>query len=167
MAPPLRILFVCMGNICRSPAGENVMAHLVKKAGLNSAIECDSAGTIGYHVNEKPDERMTLSAAKRGIKFTGRSRKFSTRDFENFDLIIPMDHANTRDILALAQTDDSRLKVTPFCDFVQNFPDDQVPDPYYGGQDGFDHVMDLMEDGCKNLLNQIVEKYSLKPSHLE
>ena len=164
MAPPLRILFVCMGNICRSPAGENVMAHLVAQSGLSSDIQCDSAGTIGYHVNEKPDERMTRSALKRGIKFTGRSRKFSTRDFESFDLILPMDHANTRDILALAKDDDSRKKVTPFCDFVQNFDDKEVPDPYYGGESGFEHVMDLMEDGCQNLLNQIVEKYSLKPS---
>jgi protein-tyrosine phosphatase len=164
MASPLRILFVCMGNICRSPAGENVMRHMVKKARLSSAIACDSAGTIGYHVNEKPDERMILSASKRGIQFSGRSRRFSPRDFSDFDLIIPMDHANTRDILVLAKDVDSSQKVTPFCEFVENFDAQEVPDPYYGGEAGFDHVMDLMEDGCQNLLNQMVSKYSLSPS---
>lgn len=140
------------------------MRNLVSKAQLSSFIECDSAGTIGYHTNEKPDQRMTLSASKRDIPFTGRSRKFTVQDFHDFDMIIPMDQANTKDILALAENDDSRKKVTPFCEFVKKFPDQEVPDPYYGGHAGFEHVMDLMEDGCHNLLNQIMAKHSLSPS---
>jgi protein-tyrosine phosphatase len=155
MAKPVKLLFVCMGNICRSPAGENVMRHWIKKAGKANDITCDSAGTIGHHVGEAPDSRMSASAAKRGYTFTGRSRKFIAEDFHRFDLILAMDQANFDDICAMAKDAEKINKVRLFCDFVQAFDDSEVPDPYYGGAAGFEHVMDLMEDGCQCLLQQI------------
>lgn len=160
-ASPVRVLFVCMGNICRSPAGENVFAHLLKQNGREEQISCDSAGTIGYHVGEAPDARMSQAGANRGIPFSGRSRKFTTSDFKNFDLILTMDEANLKDVLAQTDNPDDKKKVLPFCQFVKNFPDREVPDPYYGGSQGFEHVMDLMEDGCQNLLETIIETHQL------
>lgn len=156
MRLPIRILFVCMGNICRSPAGENVMNHLVKKAKLESSIHCDSAGTIGYHVGENPDARMSAAGKKRGIDFTGQSRKFVSSDFVNFDLILTMDEDNYDNVMAMAQTPEAQKKVVPFCHYVKKFTDREVPDPYYGGPQGFEHVMDLMEDGCQNLLDELI-----------
>jgi protein-tyrosine phosphatase len=144
-----------MGNICRSPAGENVMRHLVTQAGLDDRIICDSAGTIGYHVGEKPDPRMSAIGLQRGIHFQGRSRQFRVNDFDDFDLILAMDEKNLNDILRLARTESDRKKVKPFCHFVEAFPDREVPDPYYGGPAGFEHVMDLMADGCQHLLKHL------------
>lgn len=141
-----------MGNICRSPAADNVMQHLMKQEKLESDFTIDSAGTIGYHVGEPPDERMSEAGSRRGIPFNGRSRKFVVEDFDRFDHILAMDNNNLRDILALARNSDDEAKVQRFCDFVENHGDLEVPDPYYGGHSGFEHVMDLVEDGCKNLL---------------
>jgi len=149
-----RILFVCMGNICRSPAGENVFRHLAAARGLEQDYFVDSAGTIGYHVGEPPDSRMSAAGEKRGIVFTGHSRQFRIEDFQEFDLIVTMDESNRQGVLQLALGPEAEAKVRPFCSFVTRHPDQEVPDPYYGGEDGFEHVMDLMEDGCEGILRE-------------
>ena len=155
MSSPVRILFVCMGNICRSPAAENTMRHLVEQAGLANSVVCDSAGTIDYHAGEAPDARMSAAGLKRGIVFKGRARQFKVRDFDDFDRILAMDGQNLKEIMRLARSETDKSKVIPFCHYVHAFPDREVPDPYYGGAEGFEHVMDLMDDGCRHLLAEI------------
>jgi protein-tyrosine phosphatase len=146
----MRLLFVCLGNICRSPTAEGVMRHLVREAGLEGEIEIDSAGTGGWHVGAPPDERATEAARRRGIVLEGAARRFSPEDFERFDLILAMDSENVRDLLALAPDDEARAKVRLLCG-----PDLDVPDPYYGGPDGFDGVLDQVEEACRRLLDEI------------
>ena len=146
-----RILFVCLGNICRSPAGENTLRHLLQEENIKD-VALDSAGTAGYHIGKGPDSRMTATLESRGIRVTGHARQFAKKDFTDFDLIIPMDEDNRRDILRLARNDDDRAKVKPFMSFCENYSNPDVPDPYYGGQDGFELVADIMEDGCSGLL---------------
>jgi protein-tyrosine phosphatase len=158
MASTMRILFVCMGNICRSPAGENVMNHILKNEGYDDKIQCDSAGTTGYHVGNGPDHRMCTTLESRGIPTQGVSRKFVVSDYQAFDLILAMDSDNYRDILALAPDEASKKKVVMFCHYVKKYPDHDVPDPYYGGQDGFEYVLDLMLDGCQNILEELRQK---------
>lgn len=150
-----KLLFVCLGNICRSPSAENIMRHLVAEAGLEAAITCDSAGTSGYHIGAAPDRRMFAAAQKRNIRLTGSARQFSRADFEAFDLILAMDQHNYRDILALDRAGEYTEKVKLMCDYATNFQDTEVPDPYYGGQSGFDYVIDLLLDACQGLLAEI------------
>ena len=144
-----------MGNICRSPAGENVFRHLVKEAGLANQIQCDSAGTIGLHTGKAPDARMSKTIRRRGYEVTGRSRQFSLRDFERFDLILTMDDENYDNIIKLAKTDDDRSRVRKFTEFCSDHDYDEVPDPYYGGDAGFELVADLIEDGSAGLLAHV------------
>ena len=158
-----RLLFVCLGNICRSPAAENLTRHLL--AGRSDALTldsviCDSAGTSGYHVGELPDSRMRSAAKQRGLTFSGRSRRFEVSDFEQFDWILAMDRSNYRDILAMAPADADRDRVRLICDFCQQHHDTEVPDPYYGGTDGFDYVLDLLLDACDGFLDFLAEKSS-------
>ncbi len=148
-----RVLFVCMGNICRSPAGECVLRHLAKQRGIASSLMIDSAGTIGYHVGEPPDARMRQAAAARNIPLTGSSRQFRASDLEVFDVIFAMDRDNYNDIIALALTQEQKNKVSLFCKWVDAFPEEEVPDPYYGGAAGFTRVLDLLENGCNNFLD--------------
>lgn len=149
-----RILFVCLGNICRSPAGENTMRDLLRQEGVND-ISLDSAGTAGYHIGKGPDKRMTATLESRDVRVTGQARQFSKQDFDDFDLIIPMDEDNRRDILRLARNDSDRAKVQPFMGFCTEFTNSEVPDPYYGGQDGFELVADIMADGCLGILDHL------------
>ena len=149
-----RILFVCLGNICRSPAGENTMRHLLQQEEVEG-VSLDSAGTAGYHIGKGPDPRMTTTLQSRHIRVSGNARQFTKKDFADFDLIIPMDEDNRRDILRLARHEDDRAKVKPFMSFCENFSNPDVPDPYYGGQDGFELVADIMEDGCTGILTFI------------
>ncbi|MEA2435819.1 MAG: low molecular weight protein-tyrosine phosphatase [Thermoleophilaceae bacterium] len=146
-----RILFVCLGNICRSPTAEGVMRRLVREAGLEAEIEIDSAGTGGWHVGAPPDMRATEAARLRGTELTGAARRFDPRrDFHRFDLILAMDAENRRDLLALAPDEEAREKVRMFR------PGDlDVPDPYYGGDDGFEEVLDLVEDAARELLGEL------------
>jgi low molecular weight protein-tyrosine phosphatase len=146
-----RILFVCLGNICRSPSAEGVMRRLVRERGLEAEIEIDSAGTGGWHVGSPPDARATEAARRRGTELAGSARRFDPqRDFERFDLILAMDAENRRDLLALAPDDEARRKVRMFR------PGDlDVPDPYYGGDDGFEEVLDLVEDAARELLDEL------------
>ncbi len=154
-AARVRILFVCMGNICRSPAGEGVMRALVTEAGLAGRVEIGSAGTIGMHAGELPDRRMRAAALKRGYALTSRARKFTAEDFAAYDLILTMDEENRGNVLALAKTDEERARVRVFCDFCERYDEAEVPDPYCGGPQGFEHVLDLLEDGCAGVLKEI------------
>lgn len=152
-APPTRILFVCMGNICRSPAGEGVLRAMVAAAGLTEAVEIDSAGTIGFHTGARADPRMREAAARRRYDLTSRARQITTQDLDHFDLVLTMDDENRRGVLALATTADQRSRVRPFCTFCTAHFETEVPDPYYGGPGGFEHVLDLLEDGCRGVVN--------------
>ncbi|AFY74842.1 protein-tyrosine-phosphatase [Synechococcus sp. PCC 7502] len=149
---PQKLLFVCLGNICRSPSAENIMNHLVAVQGKSDRIMCDSAGTASYHTGAAPDRRMAIAAKKRGITLHGRARQFSQQDFQQFDLILAMDRSNYQNILALDPEQKYRDKVKMMCDFCTSYPDKEVPDPYYGGVDGFDYVIDLLFDACNGLL---------------
>ncbi|MEA2411385.1 MAG: low molecular weight protein-tyrosine phosphatase [Thermoleophilaceae bacterium] len=146
-----RILFVCLGNICRSPTAEGVMRRLVREEGLEGEIEIDSAGTGGWHVGAPPDARATEAAGRRGTTLTGSARRFDpAADFDRFDLILAMDAENRRDLLALAPDEGARAKVRMF------LPGDRdVPDPYYGGDAGFESVLDLAEGAARELLDEI------------
>jgi len=159
-----KLLFVCLGNICRSPSAENIMNHLIQEAGLTAKITCDSAGTSGYHIGAAPDRRMNAAASKRGIELQGKSRKLKPADLQQFDLILAMDRENYQDILYLDREGKYEAKVRLMCNFATHKTDQEVPDPYYGGQDGFDYVIDLLFDACSGLLDHIVnsEEYQAK-----
>lgn len=131
------------------------MNHLLVARGLTEQISCDSAGTSGYHVGSAPDRRMTLAAQRQGITLTGSSRQFTKRDFEDFDIILAMDESNYRDILSMDLDQRFEHKVKLMCDFCQDHSDREVPDPYYGGEAGFDYVIELLTDACEGLLNDI------------
>jgi protein-tyrosine phosphatase len=154
----VRILFVCLGNICRSPTAEGVMRQLVREAGLEDRIEIDSAGTGGWHVGAPPDARATEAAAARGVRLDGAARRFSAADFERYDLILAMDRENRRDLLRLAPDDSARAKVRLLREFdpaARDAGDLDVPDPYYGGEDGFEEVLDLVEAAARGLLAEV------------
>lgn len=155
MATPFRLLFICLGNICRSPAAEGVMRKLVADANLSDQIFIDSAGTAGWHTGKLPDQRMTAAAARRQIPLTSRARQVHPSDLQTFDLALVMDHQNLHDLRAFDPEGLHKQKVRLFCEFCTDHPDTEVPDPYYGGPEGFEHVLNLMEDGCKNLLAHI------------
>jgi protein-tyrosine phosphatase len=146
----MRILFVCLGNICRSPTAEGVMRRLVREEGLEQEIEIDSAGTGGWHVGAPPDPRATEAARRRGTELTGAARRFTVADFDRFDLIVAMDAENRRELLALAPGEEARAKVRMF-----RAGDLDVPDPYYGGEGGFEEVLDLVEEAARDLLAEI------------
>jgi protein-tyrosine phosphatase len=153
-----RVLFVCLGNICRSPTAEAVMARLVADAGLNEQVEVDSAGTGAWHVGCAPDERATAAAAARGIELRGVARQVRPEDFERFDLLLAMDAENHRNLRALAPDERARAKVRMLREFdpaATAAVTLDVPDPYYGGEDGFDRVLDLVEDACTGLLDEL------------
>lgn len=152
----IRILFVCLGNICRSPAAEGVMKAIVEHNDASHRIEVDSAGTGNYHIGELPDNRMRIHARRRGYELTHRARQFSVSDFDDFDLIIALDESNRRNILRLSRTNDDETKVVPMAAFLCNIRHyDYIPDPYYEGSEGFELVLDLLEDGMTNLYNSI------------
>jgi protein-tyrosine phosphatase len=154
----LRLLFVCLGNICRSPTAEGTMRTLVREAGLEDRIELDSAGTGSWHVGSAPDERATAAAAGRGVVLEGAARRVRLEDFDDFDLILAMDSANLSDLRALAPDGEGRAKVRLLREFdpVSDGTDDlDVPDPYYGDGDGFERVLDLVHAACAGLLVQV------------
>ena len=154
----MRLLFVCLGNICRSPTAEGVMRHLLEEEGLTDEIELDSAGTGGWQIGKPPDKRATAAARTRGITLEGRGWRISREDFDRFDLILALDRENLVDVLALAPDEESRDKVKLLREFdpeavVAGSLD--VPDPYYGGADGFVNVLDLVERACRGLLDHL------------
>lgn len=152
---PVRVLFVCMGNICRSPTAQGVFRHLVLRAGLGDRIEIDSAGTHAYHVGEPPDARAAQAARLRGIDLGDlRARRATVEDFHLFDYVLAMDQDNFRDLSELCPPGlSNRLRL--FMDFAPDAPVREVPDPYYGGPSGFDRVLDLVEAAAAGLLEDI------------
>jgi protein-tyrosine phosphatase len=154
----MRLLFVCLGNICRSPTGEGVMRHLLREEGLEDAVELDSAGTGDWHVGHAPDPRATAAAKGRGIALEGAARQVTAEDFEAFDLLIAMDRANHADLLALAPDDDARERVRLLREFDPESAttgDLDVPDPYYGADDGFAEALDIVTRACEGLLDEV------------
>ncbi len=157
----LRILFVCLGNICRSPSAEAVMKKLVKEAGLEEMIEIDSAGTIGHHRGELPDERMRTHAARRGYVLDSRSRPVEMNDFFAFDLIIGMDNYNISVLKRRSPDYESKQKIHRMMEYSRSKTYDHVPDPYYEGAEGFELVLNLLEEACRGLLDYIGETYGI------
>jgi len=153
-----RILFVCLGNICRSPAAEGIFKKKVQEQGLETEFLIDSAGTYGYHEGELPDYRMRDHASRRDYHLTSRARQIKKDDFGKFDLIIAMDDNNLYNLKRLAPDRDSQQKIRLMTDYCRNYSDDNVPDPYYGGPSGFEYVLDLLEDACEGLLDTFKNK---------
>jgi protein-tyrosine phosphatase len=153
----VKLLFVCLGNICRSPSAEGIMNHLVREAGLSDRIICDSAGTSSYHIGASPDPRMTAAARQKGISLSGCGRQFEFQDFKQFNLILAMDRDNYQALRARDRIGKYPDKVRLMCDFCEKFSDKEVPDPYYGGSDGFNYVIDLLLDACNGLLVHVTQ----------
>lgn len=152
---PKRILFVCLGNICRSPSAQGVMQQLINNSQLSTHYVIDSAGILSYHQGELPDARMRQHALKRGLILDHPSRPVITDDFENFDYIIGMDDSNIDALREMAPSVEALAKIHRMTDFAILTTMDHVPDPYYGGTKGFDLVLDLLEDCCQGLLNTL------------
>lgn len=158
----IRLLFVCLGNICRSPAAEGIMASIVEKNGLQDVIEVDSAGTSGWHEGELPDERMRSHGERRGYDFSTPARKFRKSDLSDFDYILVMDRQNFANVRSLAAGHEQMDKIRMMTEFSRQYPHhDHIPDPYYGGASGFELVLDLLEDACEGLLQTIKKEYGL------
>ena len=150
-----KVLFVCLGNICRSPAAQGVMQRLLDDQGLDKEVEVDSAGTYGGHEGQLPDYRMRRHAAMRGYDLTHRSRPVRQPDFATFDMIVAMDDANARDLRRMARTDITHRLVMMGDYLGPGQRHSYVPDPYYGGDEDFELALDLCEDACRNLLIEI------------
>jgi protein-tyrosine phosphatase len=152
----VKLLFVCMGNICRSPTAEGVMRRLLREEGLEDEIQIDSAGTGGWHIGNPPDERATGAALRRGITLEGAARQIRPSDFEDYDLLLAADRENLADLRAIAPDDEARAKVRLLREFDPDSHGDlDVPDPYYGGPGGFEEVLDLVEAACRGLLAEV------------
>ena len=157
----ISVLFVCMGNICRSPMAEGVFRRRVIDAGLEHAFKIDSAGTIGYHAGSPPDYRAQATTIMYGADISQqRSRKLCLSDFEAYDYILAMDHDNYRDMVSAAP-ESSNEHITLFLDHHSSAPTDEVPDPYYGGDDGFELVYDLVDGAAEGLLKTITKAHRL------
>ncbi len=153
-----KLLFVCLGNICRSPSAENIMNHLLQQRGLNHQVQCDSAGTSGYHIGAAPDRRMSAAAERKlGFPLVGAARQFECEDLAAFDLILAMDRDNLAQMVALDPDGKYGNRVRLMCDFCQEHTLKSVPDPYYGGDQGFNFVIDLLVDACNGLINHLIE----------
>ena len=154
-----RILFVCLGNICRSPAAEAMLRCVTDREGLTGRVFIDSAGTYGGHSGELSDPRMRRAAASRGIEMTHRARQVREDDFEKFDMVIAMDDNNYENLFRLAPDREAQQKIYRFREFLRHNPDwSYIPDPYYEGHEGFELVLDLLEDGCSTLVEIIRER---------
>ena len=154
----VRVLFVCMGNICRSPLAQGVFEDLVRREGLEDEVFVDSAGTGSWHVGHPPDERAQRSARSRGLDLsTQRARRVTPDDCRDFDYVMTMDEENYRAVSALCR--EGGADVRSFLDYALDHPETEVPDPYYGRPDGFEHVLDLVEEASEGLLEEIKEKH--------
>lgn len=154
-----KILFVCLGNICRSPAAEGIFRSIIEEHGDSVNWEIDSAGTGNYHIGDLPDKRMRIHAQRRGIELTHRCRQVKVSDFEIFDLIIPMDASNESNLRRISPTEETDAKIVPmikFVDLCHRF--DHIPDPYYEGAEGFEKVLDLLQNGCANLYDTLTQQ---------
>lgn len=160
MKEKVSVLFVCMGNICRSPTAEGVFRHIVQEEGHDDWVVTDSAGTHAYHVGEQPDRRAQQTALGRGIDLSDlRARKATSNDFEKFDYVLAMDNDNYQ-ILHRLSPSGAKNKLKLFLDFSNEYNESEVPDPYYGGDQGFEHVFDLVESASHGLLADIKKRFS-------
>lgn len=155
----IRVLFICMGNICRSPTAEAVFRDYVERAGLSDAIQVDSAGTHDYHIGEAPDARTQRAASQRGYEMGHlRGRQVQADDFSRFDYVLAMDEGNLQ-ILQRLRPQDAASHLGLFLDFARRHREREVPDPYYGGADGFERVLDMVEDAAEGLLQHLVQRH--------
>ena len=153
-----RILFICLGNICRSPAADGIMRHLVSERGLDGEFLIDSAGIGSWHAGELPDHRMRRQGERHGYNFNHRARQFSATDFDRFDLVVVMDQENFYDVNRQARTDADRRKIVRMSDYLQHHPGQHtIPDPYYGDMCDFEYVIELLEDACGGLLGKLTK----------
>ncbi len=153
----VRVLFVCMGNICRSPLAQGTFENVLRREALENEVLVDSAGTGSWHVGDPPDERALGAASLRGLDISAqRARQVRPEDCHTFDYILTMDEENYRAVAALCR---GSAVVRPFLDFAPDSPEREVPDPYYGGPDGFERVMDLVEEASEGLLEDIRERH--------
>ena len=156
--PMVRVLFVCTGNICRSPLAQGVFEEVVRREGLEDEVFVDSAGTGSWHAGHPPDERAQRSASWRGLDLSAqRARRVTPDDCHTFDYVLTMDEENYRAVAALCRGGDTEVR--PFLDFAPGRAETEVPDPYYGGSQGFEHVMNLVEEASEGLLEEIKEKH--------
>lgn len=154
----IRVLLVCMGNICRSPTAEGVLRAHIERAGLAGKVEVDSAGTHAYHIGEPPDPRSQKAAANRGYQLANlRARRVAEADFLRFDLILGMDRENLA-LLREACPPEEQHRLGLLLDYARNVEHDEVPDPYYGGPEGFERVLDLIEDGCAGVVEELRQR---------
>ena len=153
----ISVLFVCLGNICRSPAAEAIFINLLKKQGITDGFIVDSAGTGSWHIGKQSDYRMRIAAERRGITILSRARQITSNDFDKFNYILAMDNSNFRDINDLkSRTSGSDFgSIRKIQDFRSVFKEQEVPDPYFGGDEGFDHVLDILQDSVSGLLESI------------
>ena len=152
-----KLLFVCLGNICRSPAAEGVFLHLLEQQEIHDHFVVDSAGTGSWHVGNAADKRMQAAANRRGIHLPSRARQIDLNDLETFDLVLTMDQHNLTAVKGLAQDAGKRAnaRIEPMLSFCRRVSESEVPDPSYGGDAGFEHVLDLLEDACEGLLEAL------------
>lgn len=156
--PRVTVLFVCMGNICRSPTAQGVFEYLVEEARLSEHIDVDSAGTHAYHIGERPDKRATQAAAGRGIDLSRqRARRVEAADFARFDYVLAMDSSNLDDLATICPQQ-HQDKIQLFLEFAEDLSQREVPDPYYGGNQGFERVLDLIEMGARALLEDVRQR---------
>ena len=152
---PIKILFVCMGNICRSPAAEGVFIHRIRERGVDHLFEIDSAGTGGWHAGHPPDHRSMAEGRRRGIHLPSTARQVRTSDWSGFDLIICMDRENHANLLRAGAPEE---KLRMLLEWHPEETHGDVPDPYYGGDDGFVHMYDLIETACEQMLDHLLEE---------
>lgn len=156
----IKVLFVCLGNICRSPLAEGLFLKHIKENNLESQISCDSAGTAGYHIGELADPRTRKNAESHGVKLIHKARQFSTKDFENFDYILLMDDSNLNNVEYLKK-DNVKSKIFKMRFFDHDFKDHDVPDPYYLGEEGFENVYNILDRSTLNFLEFLRKEHSL------
>lgn len=156
----VKVLFVCLGNICRSPLAEGIFRHKVKDRGLEEAFKIDSCGTADYHIGEKPDSRSVANAKKNGVLYSHRGRQLKRFDFNDFDYILPMDDSNIENVEKL-QPEGATATILKMRNFDDEGVGQDVPDPYYGGENGFQLVFEILDRSTENLLNELVEKHHL------
>ena len=158
----VKVLFVCMGNICRSPMAEGAFRRMLEGLGLAERVYVDSAGTHSYHIGAPPDTRSQATALRRGVDLRHlRARQVTADDLVEFDYVLAMDRDNFKHLLALGQDQELRRRIRLFLDFAPDLPEREVPDPYYGGSGGFERVMDLVEEAAQGLLIDIRERYQI------
>ena len=156
MKPKTSVLFVCLGNICRSPAADGILRRMVSDSGLSDLVEIDSAGTYGGHAGDLPDPRMRRAASLRGYDLRHRARQVREEDFDRFDMIVAMDDMNYEALHRLAPSREAAQRIFRMTEFCRQHPGrTHVPDPYYEGREGFELVLDLLEDGCRGLLERM------------